>query len=95
MLYRITHIRKPHRDSTVEHITHVKGIASEGKGFLLTVQQTIVLIESKDPKNTFYVLVGTDRIDVVVQTSAAGNKYIKTKPDRTLRDNLLSLPEIA
>jgi hypothetical protein len=88
MSKQITHIRKPNASSNVEHITDVKGVNNNGK-FELTVPQVIIRLKQRE---RFYVKVGRDEIDVTYQTSAAGREYIKTKPDQTLNDNLLSLP---
>ena len=91
MSNRITHIRKPNVSSIVEHITHVKGTTSEGKTFELTVPQVVEYL--KKGNYYFYVQVGTRQVAVTHQKSAAGNEYIKTEPDSTTKDNLLSLPQ--
>lgn len=90
MSNRITHIRKPNVYSDVEHITDVKVFNQENGEFQLTVPKVIAYIKEG---YKFFVRVGSDQIDVTFQTSASGREYIKTKPDRTLRDNLLSLPQ--
>lgn len=87
---RITHIRKPNVYSTVEHITHVR-CTTEGKVFELTVPQVIEYLKKGNYR--FYVQVGNRQVDVTYQRSAAGNEYIKTEPDSTTKDNLLSLPQ--
>jgi hypothetical protein len=46
-------------------------------------------------KNEFYVTQGGNTVNVIVATSAAGHKYIKTVADGLQPDNLLSLPECA
>lgn len=40
-----------------------------------------------------YVLSGNDKAYLTTAVTALGTKYVKTKPDDTKRDNLLSLPE--
>ena len=42
---------------------------------------------------TSFVRVGNAEADVFVVAPAGRRKYIKTTPDYTKRDNLLSLPE--
>lgn len=90
MSNRITHIRKPNVDSDVEHITDVKGVNQNNGELQLTVPQVIAYLKEG---HRFFVRVGSDEIDVTYQRSASGKEYIKTRPDRTLRDNLLSLPQ--
>ncbi len=89
MSNRITHIRKPNVQSSVEHITHVKGTSSNG-GFELTVPQVIDYLKKG---YSFYVQAAGRQVNVTYQKSAAGNEYIKTEPDATTKDNLLSLPQ--
>jgi hypothetical protein len=91
MSNRITHIRKPNVNSSVDHITHVKGINGEGGAFELTVSEVIEYLRTGN--YNFYVQVGTRQVTVTYQKSAAGNEYIKTEPDSTTKDNLLSLPQ--
>lgn len=84
--HQITAIRKPHRDSTHEHITHVKY-----DGAVHTREYVINLIEKGS--DSFYVSVGGAKAWVVVVRPAYRDPYIKTTPDWTGKDNLLSLPE--
>ena len=39
------------------------------------------------------VVNGTTRVQVVTAESSRGTRFVKTKPDYTVRDNLLKLPE--
>lgn len=91
---QITHIRKPNVNSTEEHITAVRvRIAESDKAVRLvdyTVEAVIGWIDKGYP---FHVMVGRDKIGVIHQTAASGREYIKTKPDATRKDNLLSLPQ--
>jgi hypothetical protein len=41
----------------------------------------------------FFVSRGGSTVDVVIATSAYGNKYLKTVADGQQPDNLLALPE--
>jgi hypothetical protein len=88
--FRIACIRKPDRYSPIEHITDVGG--DGGGGWTLPVESVIGRIESG--QEGFFVRVGNAETDViVVPASLSKRKHIKTKPDATQRDNLLSLPE--
>ncbi|HEU4662130.1 MAG TPA: DUF3892 domain-containing protein [Pseudolabrys sp.] len=91
--FRITCINKPDRNSPVEHITAVGGFGSSQ--WKLSVQEVIRRIESTGPDHEeFYVHVGNSEANVVVVPATAHTrKYIKTVPDSTRKDNLLSLPE--
>lgn len=89
--FQITCINKPDRDSQVEHITHVGGRGTTA--WKLTVEEVIRRIESRE--ELFYIRVGNDESDVIVVSPTGRRKHIRTTPDRTNRDNLLSLPECA
>lgn len=86
--HRITHIRKPDRYSSLQHITHVKY-----DGEVHTREHVIRLIEAKT--DSFYVFEGGEYSDVHVVYPSYGNPYLRTAPDANgeTRDNLLSLPE--
>ncbi|OUJ68978.1 DUF3892 domain-containing protein [Hymenobacter crusticola] len=90
---RITHIRKPNVNSTEEHITHVRVYISTPPVRVTdyTVEEVINWI---DKGYQFHVLVGGFQVAVTHQRAASGREYIKTQPDVTRRDNLLSLPQI-
>jgi hypothetical protein len=90
MSNRITHIRKPNVNSSVEHITHVRGLNSKGEVFELNVPQVIEYLKNN---YLFHVQVGNISANVIYQRSALGNEYIRTESDNTTRDNLLSLPQ--
>jgi hypothetical protein len=85
----VTCINKPDRYSQVEHITHVGGFGSSA--WKLTVEDVIARIESGT--EGFFVRVGEYETDVEVVSPPGRRKYIKTRPDATKKDNLLSLPE--
>lgn len=87
--FRITCINKPNRDSPVEHITHVGGFGTSP--WKLPVEDVIRRIESG--AEAFFVHVGLYESDVEVVSPPGRRKYIKTRPDATKKDNLLSLPE--
>jgi hypothetical protein len=86
--FQISCITKPDRQSSTEHITHVGGYgASQWK---LTVETVIERIEGG--LESFFVHVGHYEADVVVMSPVGRRKYIRTEPDLTKTDNLLSLP---
>src|SRR5437867_11127476 len=91
--FRITCITKADRYSPVEHITHVGGFGSSQ--WKLTVEEVMRRIESTGAAHEdFYVRVGNAEANVVVVPAAPNKrKHIKTIPDSTPVDNLLSLPE--
>ena len=88
--FQIKCINKPNRNSPVEHITHVGGFGTSA--WKLTVPDVIQRIESE--REEFYVKVGINESKVIViQATATKRKHIRTVPDQTKVDNLLSLPE--
>jgi hypothetical protein len=89
MSYRITHVRLSSGGTTVEHITDVKGVSDSGSAFTETVAQVVGYLKRG---MSYYVSVGGNTIAVTHSTSGSGREYIKTKPDATTKDNLLSLP---
>ena len=86
--HRIVAIRKPDRNSTHEHITHV-----QYDNLIHKVEEVISLIERAT--NSFYVTVGnaTSLVTVVRPLGFLRRPYIRTTPDWTGKDNLLKLPE--
>lgn len=91
MSNQITHIRKPNANSSQEHITHIKGLRPDGQVFESTVE--VAIANLKTGSYAYHVHRAGRTINVTYQKSAAGNEYIKTEPDATLKDNLLSLPQ--
>jgi Protein of unknown function (DUF3892) len=88
MTNQVTCITKPHPHSPLEHITHIGGRNPQGGYFYITREAAIAGIESG--QWSFHVKVGRYDVPVVVATRN-GVKYLKTRPDGTTRDNLLSL----
>lgn len=86
--YQISCINKPNRDSQLEHITHVGGYGTSQ--WKITVEDCIQRIERGEQ---FFVRVGQYETNVQVVSPPGRRKHIKTEPDATKKDNLLSLPE--
>ena len=86
--HRITHIRKPNTNSSLEHITHVKY-----DGVVHTREEVIRLIDANI--DSFYVQEQGESSDVHVVHSQYRDSYLRTAPDADgeTRDNLLSLPQ--
>lgn len=89
---RITHIRKPNRQSTHEHITHVGNIGNASGNWVWPRADVISSI--KNGTNTFYVLEGGKRSEVGVVNPEDGRApFLRTHADGYWSDNLLPLPE--
>jgi Protein of unknown function (DUF3892) len=86
--FEITCINKPDRQSLVEHISHV-GAYGAGQ-WKLPVEEVIRRIEGRI--EGFFVRVGANEADVFVVSPIGQRKHIRTNPDLTNFDNLLSLP---
>jgi hypothetical protein len=87
--FQIACVSKPGRQSPVEHITHLGGYgAGEWK---LPVEEVIRRIEMRI--EGFFVRVGANEVDVFVVSPIGRRKHIRTNPDLTKLDDLLSLPD--
>ncbi|TSC19844.1 DUF3892 domain-containing protein [Corallococcus sp. Z5C101001] len=83
---RVTCIKRDERQGTdYEVITAVGGPG----GWKKTVPEVIAAIAAG---NSFYVQVGANKVSVSAYP-ASNPRYIRTTPDSTRRDNLLSLPD--
>jgi hypothetical protein len=89
MVNRVTCIKKPHPHSPVEHITHLGGVKPDGGAWFMTREKMITDIKSG--KYFFHVIDDGYEVAVVV-AGRPPNEYVKTKPDATKKDTLLSLP---
>jgi Protein of unknown function (DUF3892) len=87
----ITCITKSDRMNPHERITHVGGSNVNGTPWRLTQQDAIQGIDAQ--KWQFYVRKGGLPVDVIVETSRYGHRYLKTRPDGEQPNNLLSLAE--
>ena len=90
-LHEIGCINKSDRTNIHERIVNIGGINTDGTRWKISQADAISAIESN--KWNFYVGKGSKMVDVIIATSAAGYKYLKTKNDTTTSNNLLSLPE--
>lgn len=85
---QVTCINKPDRDSRHESITHLGGA-----GWRYTREQVISYIE--DRVHTFHTKATDGKRAEVVVIDGQGGKYVRTRADGQLNDNLLSLRECA
>jgi hypothetical protein len=89
MASQIKCITKPDPHSSHEAITHVGGTREDGTRFYITRTDCALDI---DRGASYFVHVGGYQIGVLAY-QRNGYWYIKTKPDNTQKDNLLSLPQ--
>jgi uncharacterized protein DUF3892 len=88
---RIRCMVKTDRTSAHERIHSAGGARRDGSRWNLTQDKAISCIE--DGTYLLYIeRTGGQRLDVIVATSAGGNRYLKTVADREHPDKLLSLP---
>ena len=88
MASRITCITKPDAQDHHEAITAVGGTRASGAQF--NISRTTCADDIRLSRDTYYVKVGNDEAKVEAYVRD-GTWYIKTYPDKTKKDNLLSL----
>ena len=78
---------------SLHHITHVKWLSpDDGKSNQMTVAQTIAWMENNP--TTSVKVAGVDGPALVrIVRPQGGTPYIRTSPDNSPTDNLLSLPQ--
>lgn len=83
-------IHKADRTNPHRHITHVGGVHA-GSRWILPEDDAIAGID--EGKWQFYVSVGGRRVNVIVEKSQQGHRFLKTVADGYVPNNLLSLPD--
>lgn len=89
--FKVTCIIKPNANSSHEHITAIGYNDSGSIKINITVKEAVRRIDLNPSE--FYVQHGNDKVYVTVVRTAGHEPYIKTVPDHTQKDNLLSLPQ--
>ena len=89
--HEIKCINKTDRYNAHERIKFIGGLNPDGTRWKLSQEDAITGIDNHTWE--FYVNKNGHIVNVKVEKSAAGNKYIKTEKDGDQPDNLLSLPE--
>jgi len=90
MADRITCITKPDAQDHHEAITAVGGTRASGVHF--NISRTTCADDIRFKRASYFVKVDNDET-VVTAYEKNGTWYIRTKPDKTQTDNLLSLPK--
>jgi hypothetical protein len=94
MASQITCITKPDRYGTHEAITAVGGRRGNGAGAAFYITREQCADDIRFNRESYFVHVGRYTIQVTAyQHTVGGPWFIKTEPDETKKDNLLSLPE--
>ena len=89
--FKVICITKPNVNSSHEHITHIGYHDAYSKKVTITVKDAIKRIDANSLE--FYVQTGNDKAYVTVVRTKDHEPFIKTVPDSTKKDNLLSLPQ--
>lgn len=79
-----------HVESPRTHERHISKVKLKD-GTVETRKQVVNYIDNLH-LDYYYTVGGGRKPRVITSTSSSGTKYIRTHPDDTTRDNLLSLP---
>lgn len=88
-MIQITAIRMSPPNSDTTHITHVRWVNPTTN--VTDDCRRVVVADWIDEGGDAYVKVGSD-VSRVTTFPLGGEKYLRTTPDSTTRDNLLGLP---
>ncbi len=90
MPIRITHIRKPERDSRYEAISHY-GTSDTTDGRFAVIERESFIRQLKE--NSTYAYVSEDGDSAICDIKDNGDiRFLQTRPDASEANNLLSLP---
>jgi hypothetical protein len=89
--YEIDCINKDDRYNIYERITNIGGPDNGSGRWRVTVAAAINGMRTHGW--TFYVIRGGYRVNVEISRGPSGQEYLKTEPDATGANNLLSLRE--
>jgi hypothetical protein len=92
MASQILCITKPDRYSDHEAITHVGGKRSNGRGAEFYITRRVCADDIRFNRESYFVHVRGYTVQVEAYEKG-GEWFIRTKPDDTRKDNLLSLPQ--
>ncbi len=91
MARHITHRRMSTGGYSVEHITDVKWNEGTSTSYSSTRAEMVAFVD-QNPQGSAYVQGPYSRVDVTSVHPSGRPAYIKTVPNHTGTDNLLSLP---
>lgn len=88
--FNIVSVTQPHTNSSHEHITAIAYYDSFSRKIIITIKEAVKRIDENPLE--FYVRTGRGKAYLTVVRTADLEPFVKTIPDDTGKDNLLSLP---